>query len=642
MFGVSPREEERFSLRLLLLHIPGATGYDFLRMFNGIQYATFKEAAVARKLLASDEEFDKFLLEAATSQMPYQMRQSFAYLCVFCRPQNVNALFEKYINEFILDFVNVHKCRRDVSINLALHQMQLVFTDHGLKCADFGLPAPTGTYKEGARYSASDEKDRAEKMMETFTFGQRAAFNAIVDSIDNEFSHKLFYLNGPGGSGKTYLYQALISFVRGRGQTVNAYASTGIAATLLDGATTIHSGFGLPVPLLDTSTSTIKPTSANGKSIFGASVLILDEITMLNKHGLRVIDKLLREEIMKVEKPFGGKTVVISGDYRQTLPIVPRGNRVDVIQACIISGPLWKHFKNITLTQNMRSAGQNAHNAWLLQLGSGDTPQIAGLSENTVEIPASMITGNDVVNETYGTNIRSHSVDALSERVILVTTNAESLQINHRIIEKLAGDFVTYTSADELILEGTTAVNGLYPVEFLNAQNPSGVPPHKLSLKVGAVVMLIRNLHKKKGLCNGTRLIVRRLHEHYIVCEIISLNHKGNIVFITRLDITPSETSLPFKMKRRQFPLIPAFAITINKSQGQTFARVGIILNEPVFGHGQLYVALSRCKDPEKIKMFIGEGLRQGRLLNDDRWFTENIVFKEIFRSVISKLRLLR
>ncbi|XP_037041777.1 uncharacterized protein LOC119078380 [Bradysia coprophila] len=151
-----------------------------------------------------------------------------------------------------------------------------------------------------------------------------------------------------------------------------------------------------------------------------------------------------------------------------------------------------------------------------------------------------MITsGDDIVEKTFGADIQSLSVDELSRRVILASTNAVTLDINHRIMEKLDGDFVTYSSADEIISEGNEAVDGLYPVEFLNAQTPSGSPPHKLRLKVGAVVMLIRNLNKQKGLCNGTRLIVRRLHEHFIVCEIISTNHKGDMVFITRLDITP-------------------------------------------------------------------------------------------------------
>lgn len=262
-------------------------------------------------------------------------------------------------------------------------------------------------------------------------------------------------------------------------------------------------------------------------------------------------------------------------------------------------------------------------------MGSGDTERISGLPENVVEIPNDMIASkNDVIEKTFGADVRNLSVDELSKRVLLASTNSVALQINHQIMEKLDGDFNTYTSADEIIADGNDNSSELFPVEFLNEQTPSGTPPHKLLLKVGAVVMLIRNLNKRKGLCNGTRMIIRSLHENFIRCEIISANHKGDIVFISRLFITPSESTLPFKMKRRQFPIIPAFCLTINKSQGQTYELVGIILNELVFGHGQLYVALSRCKNRQSIKVFIQESTKQGQLLRDGRYFTQNVVYK--------------
>jgi ATP-dependent DNA helicase PIF1 len=133
----------------------------------------------------------------------------------------------------------------------------------------------------------------------------------------------------------------------------------------------------------------------------------------------------------------------------------------------------------------------------------------------------------------------------------------------------------------------------IYPARFLHTQTPSGFPPHVLLLKPRTVVMLIRNLNPKKGLCNGTRMIVRDLHTRFITCEIISESHRGDVVFIPRIDIAPSDSQLPFTLKRRQLPIIPAFAITINKSQGQTYDHVGISLNELVISNGQLYVALS-------------------------------------------------
>ncbi|XP_065320848.1 ATP-dependent DNA helicase PIF1-like [Gordionus sp. m RMFG-2023] len=125
-----------------------------------------------------------------------------------------------------------------------------------------------------------------------------------------------------------------------------------------------------------------------------------------------------------------------------------------------------------------------------------------------------------------------------------------------------------------------------FPIEFLHSQTPSGMPPHKLTLKVGTIVMLLRNLSPKKGLCNGTRLIIRHLHINFIDAEVLTGTTKRYRVFFPRIDLAPSDSQLPFTLKRRQFPIIPAFVITINKSQGQTFDHVGLFLPEPVFAHG--------------------------------------------------------
>ena len=89
---------------------------------------------------------------------------------------------------------------------------------------------------------------------------------------------------------------------------------------------------------------------------------------------------------------------------------------------------------------------------------------------------------------------------------------------------------------------------------------------------------------------------------------------------------------LPFILRRRQLPIIPAYAITINKSQGQTFDHVGIDLQTAVFSHGQLYVALSRSRNPQHVKVRIEPNPQQGQLLQDEHQFTRNVVFKEVFQ----------
>src|SRR5699024_9959006 len=139
---------------------------------------------------------------------------------------------------------------------------------------------------------------------------------------------------------------------------------------------------------------------------------------------------------------------------------------------------------------------------------------------------------------------------------------------------------------------------------------------HVLHLKEGCIVMLLRNWSVKEGLTNGTRLRVVSLRDqngrpytHMLECEVITGRNETTTprkVWVPRMTfIVDTETSgLEQNFKRRQFPVCLAFAMTIHKSQGQTFDRVGIYLENPVFTHGQLYVAMSRCRDPNKLKIF--------------------------------------
>jgi len=124
--------------------------------------------------------------------------------------------------------------------------------------------------------------------------------------------------------------------------------------------------------------------------------------------------------------------------------------------------------------------------------------------------------------------------------------------------------------------------HGIYPTEFLNTLSFSGVPPHELHLQKGCPIILLRNM--TSGLANGTRLVVIQLMQHVIEAEVAIDPAKGQRVFIPRLSIIPSDIErMPFTLHCRQFPVRLAFAMTINKAQGQTLKMVGIFLPKHVF-----------------------------------------------------------
>jgi len=101
-------------------------------------------------------------------------------------------------------------------------------------------------------------------------------------------------------------------------------------------------------------------------------------------------------------------------------------------------------------------------------------------------------------------------------------------------------------------------------------------PCHKLVLKKGVIVMLLRKLNQNMGLCNGTRLLVIELGQRLLQCIILTGSKVGEEVFISRIALNTADVKWPFTLQRRQFPVRICFAMTINKSQGQTLSRVSL------------------------------------------------------------------
>ncbi len=238
----------------------------------------------------------------------------------------------------------------------------------------------------------------------------------------------------------------------------------------------------------------------------------------------------------------------------------------------------------------------------------------------------------NLVHDLFGQTHRVADAATMSKRAILCPKNEHARLINDEVLARLEGPVRTYRSIDRVRAEpgdDEDALQVQYPPEFLHSLNPSGLPPHALHLKIGAVVMALRNLCTDNGICNGTRMIVRDMKDNVILAEVINGAHAGHIQMIPRVPLdTSSDPRVPFTHVRHQFPIRLAYAMTINKSQGQTLDRVGLLLPEPVFSHGQLYVACSRVRNGESLKIQVIDGEKQG--LVDGGTITDNVVYPEV------------
>ena len=498
----------------------------------------------------------------------------------------------------------------------------------GRTCVSLGLPEPLDVIEnEDVHMLCEDEMQLLYQQVATLNPEQLQIFNRVMNSVNMPEESNCFFIDGPGGSGKTYLLNIISKVLRAHEHVVQPFATTGIASLLMEGGRTAHSGYKLPIPCNESSTSTMQLQSVEAAIMRSSTLHIIDEIPMLLNELLRCIDKLLRD-IKRSTSPFGNTIMVGSGDFRQTCPVVPRGSRARIVLSSIKASPLWPRFQQFSLATNMRAQADPEFAAWQLQIGCGKTAD--QLPTGQVKIPTDMIVP-DIVTAIYGSDINLLTTEQLAERVILASTNKSVLEINNHIIDQLHGEARTYLSADSVIAGENDFER--YSTEFLNQQTPSGMPPHELTLKVGTIVILLRNINLAEGMCNGTRIRIRGMYDHFLSAEVLTGSGKGNIVFITRIDLTPSDTLLPFHLRRRQFPILPAFAMTINKSQGQTFEYVGVFLDKPVFTHGQLYTAISRCRRRAHLKFCIVDTEQQG-LFENGCYYTPNIVFRELLNSL--------
>ena len=195
----------------------------------------------------------------------------------------------------------------------------------------------------------------------------------------------------------------------------------------------------------------------------------------------------------------------------------------------------------------------------------------------------------------------------------MAPTNDKVMRINNEILnildaneskkdEKDRKKIRIYLSTDQVDKnEPDNAID--YPPEFLHSLHKSGLPPHELKLMENCPVMLLRNMNPNAGLCNGTRMLITQMGEKVLKCKLLTGERKGKEVLIPKITLTSGEGDFPFKLYRKQFPVKVCYAMTVNKSQGQTIEFVGIDFTDPIFTHGQAYVAFSRVKSWNCIKV---------------------------------------
>lgn len=195
----------------------------------------------------------------------------------------------------------------------------------------------------------------------------------------------------------------------------------------------------------------------------------------------------------------------------------------------------------------------------------------------------------------------------------------------------ISGEEKVYLSADSICpANSSPSDHMLYPPEKLNTIEAPGMPNHSLKLKVGVHVTLLKDINPNGGLCNGARLQITRLGDHVIEARVMTGNKADEKVLLPRIPMSfsPPETELLSTMRRRQFPLAVAYAMTVRQSQGQRLSRVGLYLPRTPLFHGQMHVGISKVKSNDGLKVLITD-----RIIRPHEK-PVNAVFREVFQNI--------
>lgn len=614
-------------------------------------------------------EWEACFQEAAHKDSPSLLRKLFVHICTHNNPISPLRLWNLAILETDLllhHFMSQDFCRcrllrpsnSDINsgdIDNCLYTIDDLLKDSSngsVTIAKLGLPVPAGirqviennrvllaetSYNSGAMTAFYEN---CKSSMNPEQISALAKFNTALENNHQ----KLFFLNAPGGTGKSFLLNAILANWRSKGFVCPATGSSGISAILLQGGKTCHSMFGIPILCYDDAVSSITKISNVGKMLILSKLIIWDEVSMSSKPNLKCVDKLFRY-VMDKDVPFGGKVVIFSGDFRQNLPVLKKANAVEIYKNTLKFCDFWAHVETISLTINERvrrngdSERDKEFTKFLLNIGDGEIPVCKAITPNSINIPPEFIWKSSTLSAFVDWVYPQIAVGLeMDDRAILAPLNKDVDEINDIGIDKLYGEEVILTSSDT-IKDDSQNLSMTYNMEYLNSINIPGLPPHILKLKIRAPVLLLRNLDPLAGLCNGTRLQIVSISRRLLYVCIKNGSRSGDFAWIPRIDLLSEP--MPFILSRRQFPIRLAFGMTINKSQGQSLGRVGILLRAPVFGHGQLYTAFSRAQKRDCIKIHIvdtpnvqGEFKRNAEKRILAGTYTDNVVFKNIFLSI--------
>ncbi|CAD5232933.1 unnamed protein product [Bursaphelenchus xylophilus] len=631
---VSVKNKELLALRSIILTVPCLKSFEECRTHEEQIFSTFLEAAQARGLFHSDVLW-RHALDQARGRTCKHFVFLFAQVLIEAGEliEDQLQLWNDYKIHMLMppfhrpnmpdDEIRQRQERR------ALELLSYYLSNMGGKYESFNLPPLTGTYdpdvhgeNEDLFIGEFDSTDRpAEPKKPKVSFGddQQYAFDMITKALElapqnKAIPHRQFFLHGAGGTGKTTLYNELIDYCQEQGIKHAATATTGVAANLIKTGQTLHNLIWAPINLDSDTLPTLKYEDQKAQRLRELGLLIIDESSQLNVDLYNYLQRLLRH-VRKAGDIDRQLVIVYGGDYQQILPVCPDLSIGQEWTKSLISKA--SEMQYIVLKQNHRTrADERSYRQFLSEIGSGtnfsSTLSLISLRHKLHPEIHNHTSPQDMIEAVFP---QSHLQLGLEDRPTAMAILAPRVQtvmnLNTEILDRFPGKEHVYVSVNTPNPEDVSNFDHTV-IEAMQEQickvNDGNMPPGELKLKVGVDVVLRKNLSVRTGFSNGTRMRVVALNNDLIECQKIDSNgNLGQTALIARSRFDyrpPKQSKAGIRFTRYQFPLQLAFAMSINRAQGQTLNVVGLYLDDPVFSHGQTYVALSRTRRAADIHIY--------------------------------------
>jgi ATP-dependent DNA helicase PIF1 len=646
---------EIFWLRTLLYRIP-CYSFAELLLVDGIRCSSFQQAAVARKLVQDEDVTKEIFAECITYSTPRELRVLFTNMTLNGFPTTCIYASEDLRTSMYADYNEARSFQTGLCINRLLRELATLFkVQDNAMLSDYGLPEPAAQETEldlqRLKYPAHEQQLLLDRLLQRNPLTPEMArlFRSLRSSME-QHETTIIILQGKAGTGKSTFAEIWCAYVRSMGYTCLGCASTGLAAAVYDDFLTAHSLFAIPVledeesyeQEGDLQCKLNLPKYAQRKQLLtDARSIIWDEISSQHMRDITAV--------LSAMNNFEGKVVLLIGDALQITPVVPYGNKSQICSASVYcAASIQQLAHRFTFTKNLRLCNADVDPAQveyanLLNRIATNTedrevhPRVQfvedkGNGQKLIQL-ALFTTFTDVTSVLAFCFPRGFHIASLHECCILAATNQQVEDWNNAVQGINNHEPHVLPSQDEFsqVDDPHGYISRMVTNDVMNSFTDSGkCPPHNLILKVDDLCILMRAVNKDEKFTTNTRVRIVSISRYIVRVCTLDADHARycnlpRFLFKLRLPFGKS-----FTMTRRQFPLRLAYALTMNKCQGQTLHRCVVDLTHPPFMHGHLNVALSRIRDASQIALFVSEE----QISQTGSVQTTNVVYPEILAAI--------